>query len=68
VTVLARLTNAFERLAGAAVTPPCPACRTPMVLRREATVGQLPFVVEQLYACERCGRHLTRAQPWAIPD
>jgi transposase-like protein len=68
VTVLARLTGAFERLAGAAVTPLCPACRTPMVLRHEATVGQMPFVVEQLYACERCGRHLNRAQPWAIPD
>jgi transposase-like protein len=68
VTVLARLTSVFERLAGAAVTPACPACRAPMVLRREATVGELPFVVEQLYACERCGRHVTRAQPWAIPD
>jgi C4-type Zn-finger protein len=68
VTVLARLTSAFERLAGAAVTPACPACGASMTLRREDTVGELPFVVEQLYACERCGRHVTRVQPWAIPD
>jgi transposase-like protein len=68
VTVLARLTSAFERWAGAAVTPPCPACEASMVLRREATVSDQPFVVEQLYSCERCGRHVTRVQPWAIPD
>ena len=68
MTVLMRLASALERLAGAAVTPGCPGCGASMLLRREATVGELPFVVEQLYACERCGRHLTRAQPWAIPD
>jgi hypothetical protein len=37
-----------------------------MALRREDAVGA--FVVEQVYACSRCGRHLTRVQPWAIPD
>jgi hypothetical protein len=68
VTVLARLTSAFERLAGAAVTPACPDCTASMVLRRETTVGEMPFVIEQLYACARCGRLVTRAQPWAIPD
>jgi hypothetical protein len=68
VTVLARLTGAFERLAGAAVTPPCPACGASMTLRREATVSEQPFVVEQLYGCEQCGRPVTRVQPWAIPD
>jgi predicted RNA-binding Zn-ribbon protein involved in translation (DUF1610 family) len=68
VTVLARLTGVIERLAGAGVTPPCPACGMPMVLRHEVTVGEMPFVIEQLYACSRCGRLLTRAQPWAIPD
>jgi len=64
--MLAWLASACERLSGAGVTPPCPGCGAVMALRREDAVGA--FVVEQVYACSRCGRHLTRVQPWAIPD
>jgi C4-type Zn-finger protein len=66
VTVLARLADAFARLTEATVVPVCVECRLPMVLQRESPVGT--FVVEQVYACERCGWHVTRVQPWAIPD
>jgi hypothetical protein len=66
VTVLTRLAGAFARLTESAVVPTCVACQVPMALRREEAVGT--FVVEQLYACDRCGRHVTRVQPWAIPD
>jgi hypothetical protein len=66
VTVLSRLAGAFARLTESASAPPCPACRTPMTLWREEAVGT--FVVEQNYACRGCGRHVTRVQPWAIPD
>jgi transposase-like protein len=68
VTLLARLTHAFVRLTGPAVTPTCPGCGAPTVLRHEEAVGNLPVVLEQLYVCSRCGRHVTRVQPWAIPD
>ena len=66
MTVLSRLVGAFARLTESAVVPECVACGVPMTLRREDTVGAL--VVEQLYACGRCGRYLTRVLPWAIPD
>jgi hypothetical protein len=66
MTVLSRLVGAFARLAESVVAPDCVACRLPMTLRREDAVGA--FVVEQLYTCGRCGRYLTRVQPWAIPD
>jgi C4-type Zn-finger protein len=66
--VLTRLAGVLDRLAGTAVRPNCPVCGAAMVLRREDTVGELPFVVESLYVCERCGRHVTRVQPWTIPD
>ncbi len=66
MTVLARLAGAFARLTEAAVVPMCVKCRVPMALRREDAVGT--FVVEQVYACDRCGWHVTRVQPWAIPD
>jgi hypothetical protein len=68
VTILARLSHAFVRLTGTAMTPACPGCGAPTVLRREEAVGNLPVVLEQLYACVGCGRHVTRVQPWAIPD
>ena len=68
MTILARMTEAFVRLTGTAVTPACPGCGAPTVLQREEAVGNLPVVLEQLYACVRCGRHVTRVQPWAIPD
>ena len=66
MTVLARLADAFARLTESAAAPVCQACRTTMALRREDAVGA--FVIEQLYACPRCGRFVTRVQPWAIPD
>jgi hypothetical protein len=66
VTVLARLAGALARLAGSAIVPDCVACGVPMRLLREDAVGAL--VIEQLYVCGRCGRHVTRVQPWAIPD
>ena len=66
MTVLARLADAFARFTVPAVVPECVECRVPMALRREDAVGT--FVVEQVYACDRCGRHVTRVQPWAIPD
>jgi hypothetical protein len=68
VTILARLSHAFERLTGPAGTPTCPGCGAPTVLRREEAVGSLPLVREQLFVCGRCGRQVTRVQPWAIPD
>jgi ribosomal protein L37AE/L43A len=64
--MLARLASALARLATAELVPDCPACGTPMALRREEAVGA--FVMEQVYACGRCGRQVTRVQPWAIPD
>ena len=64
--VLARLAGAFARLAGTAIVPDCAGCRVPMSLWREDAVTAL--VVEQTYACGRCGRQVTRVQPWAIPD
>jgi len=66
VTVLSRLAGAFARLTESAAAPACLSCRAPMTLWREEAVGT--FVVEQTYACRRCGRHVTRVQPWAIPD
>jgi hypothetical protein len=66
VTVRARLASAIGRLAGSARVPDCVACGAPMTLWREDAVGA--FVVEQVYACGRCGRYVTRVQPWAIPD
>ena len=66
MTVLARVAGVFARLTGSAAIPVCVDCRGPMVLRREDSVGV--FVVEQLYACDGCGRYVTRVQPWAIPD
>lgn len=68
MTIRARVTEAFARLTGPAVTPACPECGAPTALRREEAVGNLPVVLEQLYVCGRCGRHVTRVQPWAIPD
>ena len=66
MTVLARLADAVSRLTASAVVPVCSECRLQMTLRREDAVGS--FVVEQVYACARCGRQVTRVQPWAIPD
>lgn len=68
MTILACVTAALVRLTGTALTPACPGCGAPTALRREEAVGNLPVVLEQLYACVRCGRHVTRVQPWAIPD
>jgi hypothetical protein len=68
VTLLGRLTGALGRLAGTAVTPICPACGAPTALEREEAVGQLPVVLERVFGCVRCGRRVTRVQPWAIPD
>lgn len=68
MTILARVTAALVRLTGTALTPACPGCGAPTALRREEAVGNLPVVLEQLYACVRCDRHVTRVQPWAIPD
>ena len=64
--MLARLAGVVARLTQSAAAPACLNCRGPMALRREDAVGA--FVVEQVYACDRCGRYLTRVQPWAIPD
>ncbi len=66
MTVLGRLADAVARLTESAIVPVCVECRRRMTLRREDAVGA--FVVEQVYACEWCGRHVTRVQPWAIPD
>lgn len=66
MTVLRRLTDVVARLTESAVVPTCPECRGRMTLRREDAVGA--FVVEQVYACGRCGRQATRVQPGAIPD
>jgi hypothetical protein len=53
VTLLGRLTGVFGRLAGTAVKPVCPACGAPTVLEREDAAGQLPVVLEQVFACVR---------------
>ena len=65
--VLARLAGVLARLTESSVAAPaCRDCRRPMALRREDAVGA--FVMEQVYSCDRCGRHLTRVHPVAIPD
>lgn len=64
--MLGRLGSTIARLAGAGLVPPCPECGASMELRREDAVGA--FVIEQVYVCGRCGRHVTRVQPWAVPD
>jgi hypothetical protein len=67
VTLLARLVEAFDRLTESPV-PVCAQCRTPMALRREDPVGDLPVAVQRVYACESCGHLTSLCVLWAIPD
>jgi DNA-directed RNA polymerase subunit RPC12/RpoP len=65
--MLQRLVQAFDRLTEPPVVR-CAACGTPMVLRRESPVGEVPGSLQRAYVCEHCGHRTTRCVVWAIPD
>jgi len=67
VTLLGRLVKTFDRLTEPPA-PVCPRCRTPMDLRREDPVGDLPVALQRVYGCGRCGHLTSSCVLWAIPD